>query len=58
MLTPPVGVVLFVVASLPELSMERLVREAWPFIVLQFGVLFLCVYFRRLYMWVPRLFGY
>ncbi|MBI2544723.1 MAG: TRAP transporter large permease [Candidatus Rokubacteria bacterium] len=58
MLTPPVGVVLFVVASLSGLTMERLVRGVWPFVVLQFGVLFLCVYFPGLYMWVPRLFGY
>lgn len=58
MLTPPVGVVLFVVASLSGLTMERLVRGVWPFVVLQFGVLFLCVYFPGLYIWVPRLFGY
>ena len=58
MLTPPVGVVLFVVASLSGLTMERLVRGVWPFVLLQFAVLFLCVYFPSLYMWVPRLFGY
>ncbi|MBI4592669.1 MAG: TRAP transporter large permease [Candidatus Rokubacteria bacterium] len=58
MLTPPVGVVLFVVASLSGLSLERLVRGVWPFVLLQFVVLFLCVYFPGLYMWFPRLFGY
>lgn len=58
MLTPPVGVVLFVVASLSGLRMERVVRGAWPFIVLQFAVLFVCVYVPSVYMWVPRLFGY
>jgi tripartite ATP-independent transporter DctM subunit len=58
MLTPPVGVVLFVVAGLSGLTMERLVRGTWPFLVLQFAVLLACVYFPALYMWVPRLFGY
>lgn len=58
MLTPPVGVVLFVVVSLSGLTMERLVRGVWPFVILQFVVLFLCVYFPGLYIWVPRLFGY
>jgi TRAP-type transport system large permease protein len=58
MLTPPVGVVLFVICGLAGMSVERLVRAAWPFILLQFAVLFVCVYFPRTYMWFPRLFGY
>jgi len=58
MLTPPVGVVLFVVASLSGLTLERLVRGVWPFVLLQLAVLALCVYAPGLYLWVPRLFGY
>lgn len=58
MLTPPVGVVLFVGAGLSGLGMERLVRGVWPFVLLQFAVLFVCVYLPQTYMWVPRLFGY
>ncbi len=58
MLTPPVGVVLFVICGLAAMPVERLVRAAWPFILLQFGVLLVCVYFPRTYMWFPRLLGY
>jgi len=58
MLTPPVGVVLFVVASLSGLTLERLARGVWPFVLLQLAVLVLCAYVPGLYLWVPRLFGY
>ena len=58
MLTPPVGVVLFVICGLAAMPVERLVRAAWPFILLQFAVLFVCVYFPWTYMWFPRLLGY
>ncbi len=58
MLTPPVGVVLFVICGLSGMSVERLVRAAWPFILLQFAVLVVCVYFPWTYIWFPRLLGY
>lgn len=58
MLTPPVGVLLFVISSAAGVSMERLVRAVWPFIVIQFGVLILCIFFPPLVTALPRYLGY
>lgn len=48
MLTPPVGVLLFVVCGITRVPMGELVRNIWPFILLQYAVLILCLLFRRL----------
>jgi len=58
MLTPPVGVVLFVVCGATGISMGHLVRNVWPFIVVQYAVLFLCLLFPPLVTAVPRWLGY
>src|SRR5512147_730544 len=58
LITPPVGVVLFVVCGLANISLERLVRAIWPYLVWQLVVLALVTYFPELALWVPRMFGY
>ena len=58
MLTPPVGVVLFVVSGVTQVSMRELVRNAWPFILLMYGVLTLCIFFPAIVTTLPRALGY
>lgn len=58
MLTPPVGVVLFVVCGMTGITMGQLVRHVWPFIALMYGVLFLCMVFPPLVTALPRWLGY
>ena len=58
LLTPPVGVCLFVASGIARISLERLVRAGWPFLVWQIVVLFLVTYIPAISMAVPRLFGY
>ncbi len=58
LLTPPVGVCLFVCCGIANISLERLVRAVWPFLVWQIIVLALVTYFPELALWIPRLFGY
>lgn len=48
LITPPVGTVLNVVAGVSKLSMARLVRGIWPFILAQLIMLFLMVLFPSL----------
>jgi TRAP-type transport system large permease protein len=57
-LTPPVGILLFVLSGITGISMGELVRNVWPFIVVQGGVLVLCAVFPQLVLWLPRLMGY
>ena len=58
MLTPPVGVVLFVVTGITGVRMGELVRESWPFIAAMYGVLLLCMIFPGLVTWLPEQLGY
>lgn len=58
MLTPPVGVVLFVVCGVTRIPMRELVKSAWPFIALMYAVLVLCMFFPPLVTALPRALGY
>ena len=58
MLTPPVGVVLFVVTGITGVRMGELVRESWPFIAAMYGVLLLSMIFPGLVTWLPEQLGY
>ena len=43
LLTPPVGTVLFVGCGVGNVSLNALVHKLWPFILLEYGVLFLFI---------------
>lgn len=58
MMTPPVGVVLFVIQSMTGIKMGELVRECLPFIASQYALLVACIFFPWLVTWLPRLMGY
>jgi tripartite ATP-independent transporter DctM subunit len=58
MLTPPVGVVLFVVCGITGVRMGELVRESWPFIAAMYAVLLLCMIFPGIVTWLPERLGY
>jgi tripartite ATP-independent transporter DctM subunit len=58
LLTPPVGVCLFVVSGIARISLERIVRAVWPFLLWQIVVLALVTYVPAVCMAIPRLFGY
>lgn len=58
MLTPPVGVVLFVVSGVSKVRMRELVANVWPFIALMYAVLVACMLFPPLVTALPRALGY
>ena len=58
LLTPPVGVCLFVVAGIARISLERLVRAVWPFLLWQIAILVLVTYVPAVCTAIPRFFGY
>ena len=58
MLTPPVGVVLFVVCGVTGVRMRELVSNIWPFVALMYGVLLLCLFFPAVVTTLPRALGY
>jgi TRAP-type transport system large permease protein len=58
MLTPPVGVVLFVICGIARISLGELTRHVWPFIALMYALLIACMFVPQLVLTVPRMMGY
>jgi C4-dicarboxylate transporter DctM subunit len=57
-ITPPVGAQLFVASSIWRVSMGEMMADLMPFIILQYGVMFVLMFFPALITFLPRLLGY
>ncbi len=58
LLTPPMGLVLFVTSSVSGLRVETIARAIMPFLLVEVAVIFLLTYFPALTLTIPRLFGF
>ena len=58
MLTPPVGVVLFVICGVSGLKIGELTKHVLPFIALMYGLLIVCMFVPQLVLTLPRWLGY
>jgi tripartite ATP-independent transporter DctM subunit len=58
LLTPPYGLLLFVTANITGEPIQRIVREALPFIAVLIAALLLMTYVPEVVLWLPRLMGY
>jgi len=58
LITPPYGLLLFVMASISGQKLNAIVREVLPFLVAMLLALGLITFFPGLSLWLPRLFGY
>ncbi len=58
LLTPPMGLVLFVTSSVSGLRVETIARATLPFLAVEVLVIFLITYIPALTLTVPRLFGF
>lgn len=58
MMTPPVGVLFFVMSGITGVSIMQLVRESLPFVALQLALLGLCILFPQIVMMLPNALGY
>ena len=56
--TPPLGVVLFTIVPIANISLEKIVIAILPFLATMFGTLFIMTYLPDIVLFVPRLFGY
>jgi TRAP-type C4-dicarboxylate transport system permease large subunit len=55
LLTPPVGMVLFVLAKVSRLSFEQTVKAVLPWMVPLFATLIIITFVPDLVLWLPRL---
>ena len=58
LLTPPFGLLLFIVASMTGQPLARIVRECVPFIGAAIAVLAVITFVPETILWLPRVFGY
>ncbi len=56
MITPPLGICLFVGCTIARISIERLSRAIWPFVLILIAVLLIFSYFPSIAMIVPQIF--
>ncbi len=54
---PPVGAILFVGCAVGRVTIEKVVREIWPFYGVMFLVLMLVTYVPSISLWLPRMLG-
>lgn len=55
MITPPVGLVLFVVSNISDISLPKLSKSIMPFVSVAFCITFVIAFFPDLVMWLPKL---
>ncbi len=55
LLTPPIGLHLFIASSIAEVSIVDIIKDVWPMIVMLLIVLGLVTYFPQITLWLPNL---
>jgi tripartite ATP-independent transporter DctM subunit len=58
LVTPPYGLLLFMMVKIAEVPLKDLVREVLPFLWVMIGALALITFVPELVLWLPRLLGY
>ena len=58
LITPPYGVLLFVINSLTGISLREMIAEIWPFLGALLVALLVMILFPETVLWLPRQFGY
>jgi len=58
LITPPYGVLLFVINSLTGIALRDMIRELWPFLGILIVALLVMVLVPETVLWLPRQFGY
>jgi TRAP-type C4-dicarboxylate transport system permease large subunit len=58
LITPPYGLLLFLMVKIAEVPLQELVREVMPFLGVMVGALALITFVPSLVLFLPRLLGY
>jgi hypothetical protein len=58
LVTPPYGLLLFMMSKIAEIPLKDLVREVLPFLWVMIGALAVMTYVPEVVLWLPRLLGY
>jgi tripartite ATP-independent transporter DctM subunit len=58
LVTPPYGMLLFMMTKIADVPLMDIVREVMPFLAVMIGALALMTYVPEIVLWLPRLMGY
>jgi len=58
LITPPYGVLLFVINALTGIPLKDIIREIWPFLAVLIVALIVLTLVPDIVLWLPRTFGY
>ena len=58
LITPPLGLCLFVCCSVARVDLIKLIRVSTPFILVEIGALMIVTYFPQIVLFIPHLFGF
>jgi tripartite ATP-independent transporter DctM subunit len=58
LITPPLGLCLFVCCSVARVDLIKLIRVSTPFILVEIGALLIVTYFPQIVLFIPHFFGY
>ncbi|MFV0492554.1 MAG: TRAP transporter large permease [Pseudorhodobacter sp.] len=58
LITPPYGILLFVINAVTRIPLGEIIREVIPFLVVLILALLAMIFFPGIVLWLPRVFGY
>ena len=58
LITPPYGILLFVINAVTGIPLKDIIIEIWPFLIVLLGALGLMILIPEIVLWLPKLFGY
>ena len=58
LITPPYGILLFVINAVTGISLKEIISEIWMFIGVLILALIVMMLFPELILWLPEIFGY
>jgi TRAP-type C4-dicarboxylate transport system permease large subunit len=58
LITPPYGILLFVINAVTRIPLSEIIREIWPFLIVLLMALLVLILVPGITLWLPRQFGY
>ena len=58
LITPPYGILLFVISAVSQIPLKEMIREIWPFLGILVAALVIMIIFPDIVLWAPRSLGY
>jgi tripartite ATP-independent transporter DctM subunit len=58
LITPPYGILLFVINAVTGIPLKEIIREVWPFLAVLISALLLMLFIPDIVLFLPRLLGY